>query len=330
MQTLKCGESASALRGQPVSNVLRVPAVHAAVAEALALGEGATVEFSLSRRIERFFEARVEPVARQGGAHDAGRKRERTAVLIIVRDVTAARRHEQMRSDFVANVSHELRTPLSSLLGFTETLRGIARDDPEATDRFLALMETQAARMARIVDDLLSLSRIEMREHTRPDGVVDMAGVLKSVVDILAPQAAARDMELALGIEDHLPTITGDRDELTRLMQNLVENAIKYGRAGTPVEIDACAEGDGLRIAVADSGEGIAEEHLPRLTERFYRVDAARSRAVGGTGLGLAIVKHVLNRHRGELRVESTVGKGSTFTAFLPARDKAARTRAAG
>jgi two-component system phosphate regulon sensor histidine kinase PhoR len=227
-----------------------------------------------------------------------------------------------MRADFVANASHELRTPLASLLGFVETLQGPARDDPQARDRFLAIMREQALRMSRLVDDLLSLSRIEQHLHVQPETSVDLSGIVRHIVDTLSPMA--RDNNVALEIDaPHTVTVTGDRDELLRVAENLVENAIKYGTGGASergnrVEVAVVAQnGQGI-FSVRDHGPGIAPEHLPRLTERFYRVDAGESRAKGGTGLGLAIVKHIVARHRGRLSIDSRKGDGATFTVALP------------
>jgi two-component system phosphate regulon sensor histidine kinase PhoR len=238
------------------------------------------------------------------------------------------KRAEQMRADFIANASHELRTPLATLIGFIETLRGPARDDAEARERFLAIMHGQASRMARLVEDLMSLSRIELNEHMMPGDRVALSPLLRQIAETLELRAAERDMRIRLAVPPDLPDVLGDRDELAQVFQNLIDNAIKYGRAGTDIMVRAAAgspparESDGTQnaavsVAVRDQGEGIAREHLPRLTERFYRVDTARSREMGGTGLGLAIVKHILNHHRGFLEVESTPGVGSVFTVFL-------------
>jgi two-component system phosphate regulon sensor histidine kinase PhoR len=253
---------------------------------------------------------------------------------VLLHDVTAARRSDRMRADFVANASHELRTPLASLLGFVETLRGPARDDAEARERFLGIMHEQATRMARLIDDLLSLSRIEMNEHVPPTGRVDIAEALRRVAETLQQKAAARGMRIELDAPEDLPPVVGDADELAQLFQNLVDNAVKYGRPETKVRVAARRSERSLpgapasiEVGVADEGEGIAREHLPRLTERFYRVDTARSRAAGGTGLGLAIVKHIVGRHRGALEIESERGRGSTFTVRLPAAASRGRER---
>ena len=228
-----------------------------------------------------------------------------------------------MRADFVANAGHELKTPLSTLLGFIETLRGPARDDAAARERFLGIMHEQAGRMARLVDDLLSLSRIELNEHVAPTARVALGPILDSIAATLELRAAERGMRIELSLPDDLPDVQGERDELAQVFQNLLDNAVKYARRDSTVTVTAGAGDRALPamvwVAVADHGEGIPNEHLPRLTERFYRIDNARSRELGGTGLGLAIVKHVLNRHRGRLEIASTLGQGSTFMIWLRA-----------
>lgn len=244
-------------------------------------------------------------------------------LLLQFRDTSEQSRLAQLRADFIANASHELRTPLASIKGFIETLQGPARDDVPARTRFLDIMATQAQRMNRILDDLLSLSRIEMRAHLKPEGEVDMNDVIAQVIRGLEPLAGEVDVTLSFKPTAIGMRVRGDRDELEQVMQNLVHNAIKYGRKGGTVEIEvserAATKGrrHALAIGVKDEGPGIAPEHLPRLTERFYRVDTARSREKGGTGLGLAIVKHILNRHKGELEISSELGRGSQFTVVL-------------
>ncbi len=300
--------------------VLRNPAVLAA-ADAVLRGEPARiVDFTVTVPIERQLRARLARLDRPSldGA----------VVVLSLHDITQLKRAEQMRADFIANASHELRTPLTTLTGFIETLRGPAREDAEARERFLAIMHEQAARMTRLVEDLLSLSRIELNEHVMPQGSVVLGSLLHHLADTLELRAAERNMHIRLDMPPDLPDVMGERDELAQLFQNLLENAIKYGRAGSEISVVAGTgtrpphggeAGDAafLSVAVRDQGEGIAREHLPRLTERFYRVDTARSREMGGTGLGLAIVKHILNRHRGFLDVDSTLGAGSVFTVFL-------------
>jgi two-component system phosphate regulon sensor histidine kinase PhoR len=264
--------------------------------------------------VERFFELSVSPMECP---------QFEPMVILTLRDLSEARRVERMRVDFVANASHELRTPLASLLGFVETLQGPARDDEEARERFLSIMREQAERMARLVDDLLSLSRIEQSLHLRPQTPVDMVAILRHIADTLAPMAHDSGVTLVLNVPAKA-VVTGDRDELLRVAENLVENAIKYGAShpeamNGQVEIGLTAKPCQWVLSVRDYGPGIAPEHLPRLTERFYRVDARQSRAKGGTGLGLAIVKHIVARHRGRLEINSQPGRGATFSVTLPA-----------
>ncbi|MEM0900878.1 MAG: ATP-binding protein [Pseudomonadota bacterium] len=248
----------------------------------------------------------------------------RLVVLVFV-DVTHLEQAGQMRRDFVANVSHELRTPLTALMGFIETLRGPARDDPEARDRFLDIMEGEAERMNRLVGDLLSLSRVEGEQRVRPRDTVELNATLASVIRTLEPMAFENGMKLdTIGPAGEV-AIGGDADQLKQVFTNLIENAIKYASSGKKVtlkievmEHDPALRAPGVRVMVIDYGPGIDPVHLPRLTERFYRADSHRSRALGGTGLGLAIVKHIINRHRGRLRVESKLGEGAQFTVILP------------
>jgi two-component system phosphate regulon sensor histidine kinase PhoR len=303
-----------------LAGALRNPAVLAA-ADAVLRGERARViDFSLTVPVERQLRARF---ARIDHPSPDG-----AVAVLSLHDITELKRAEQMRADFIANASHELRTPLATLIGFIETLRGPAREDAEARERFLAIMHGQASRMARLVEDLMSLSRIELNEHMMPGDRVALSPLLRQIAETLELRAAERDMRIRLAVPPDLPDVLGDRDELAQVFQNLIDNAIKYGRAGTEIMVRAAAgspparESDGsqnaaVSVAVRDQGEGIAREHLPRLTERFYRVDTARSREMGGTGLGLAIVKHILNHHRGFIEVESTPGVGSVFTAVL-------------
>ncbi|MDK2766527.1 MAG: ATPase [Sphingomonas sp.] len=239
------------------------------------------------------------------------------ARVVHLSDRTGAHAADRMRVDFVANASHELRTPLASILGFIETLEDAA-DDPETRARFLKVMDNEARRMRRLIDDLISLSRIEAEKYRAPDDVVDLAALLAQVRDELSALAPPRAADIALSVED-LPAVRGDRVQLSQLLHNIIGNAMKYGRAGTPVTVSLDATDSAMvRLSVRDESEGIAPEHLPRLTERFYRVDSSRSRAAGGTGLGLAIVKHIVERHRGRLDIASTVGEGTSVTILLP------------
>lgn len=245
------------------------------------------------------------------------------AVLITFQDVTEREQANQMRRDFVANVSHELRTPLTALMGFIETLRGAARDDPAARDRFLTIMEGEASRMNRLVGDLLSLNRVESKERIRPKEQMDLVAHLCSTLKTMQPLAEAGNVSLNFSPPEVPVMIIGDPDQLLQVFINLVENAIKYG--GDQVEVtlellerDPSLRAPAVRVQVTDNGAGIDPIHLPRLTERFYRADNHRSREMGGTGLGLAIVKHIVNRHRGRLRVESDLGAGTCFSVTLP------------
>ena len=324
------------LPGRNLTGILRHPELLDAVDRALDSAESETVEFTMPVPVERSFDAHVLPLSgapqeNPVGAPSAGAAEaaaESPTVLLALQDMTKVMRADRLRADFVANASHELRTPLATLLGFIETLRGPAKDDGEARTRFLAIMQEQASRMARLVADLLSLSRIELNEHSMPTEIVRLHAVLASVADSLAMKAAARSMAIDLpGDLKSLPPVKGDPDELIQLFQNLIDNALKYGRAGTPVRVLArpgeppaamTPPRPALAVTVIDQGEGIARQHLPRLTERFYRIDTARSRDLGGTGLGLAIVKHIVSRHRGALEIESEPGQGSQFTVYLP------------
>jgi len=249
------------------------------------------------------------------------------AVLASFEDVTHLEQARQMRRDFVANVSHELRTPLTALMGFIETLRGPAREDPAARDRFLQIMTDEASRMNRLVGDLLSLNRVESEERIRPREQIELTELLNATLSSLRPLADGAGVEMKLTAPSHPVLLVGDGDQLRQVFTNLIENGIKYGGSGGSVEIvmtesqrDAAVRGPAVRVRVIDKGPGIDPVHLPRLTERFYRADSHRSRELGGTGLGLAIVKHIVNRHRGRLRVESEPGKGSVFTVVLPAK----------
>ena len=294
--------------GKFLALVLRDPDLNDAIEQVAHEGGRNTVELVERVPFERAFRIHI-------AALGSGRRR---ATLLTFQDLSEQRVIERMRVDFVANASHELRTPLASLLGFVETLQGPARNDERARERFLGIMREQGLRMARLVDDLLSLSRIEQRAHVAPDTPVDLAGIAREIVDSLALMAREREVTLTLNTPREALLVPGDRDELLRLMENLVENAIKYGKQGGEVRINVEAGVDEASFSVRDDGPGIAPEHLPRLTERFYRVDTAASREAGGTGLGLAIVKHIVLRHRGRLTIESKAGEGATFKANLP------------
>ena len=289
----------------PVSRTVRAPEILDALR--MSLQTGTVTRNWLTRvPVERQFEVHVAAL----GPEIPG------ALLVTLRETTETRRIERMRVDFVANASHELRTPLASLLGFVETLQGPARNDTAAQERFLGIMGEQVRRMSRLVDDLLSLSRIEQSLHMRPATSVDLVSVAGHMADALAPMA--EDRGVTIRFDDCEPVyVWGDRDELLRVAENLIENAIKYGGPGV-VQLIVEQDADCGTLSVQDNGPGIAPEHIPRLTERFYRIDAAASRAKGGTGLGLAIVKHIVARHRGRLSIDSRPGQGARFSIAVP------------
>ncbi len=306
--------------GADLAALLRNPGLRGAVDRTLAGAGPQTAEITLPVPIER--ELLAQAILLDPPLADGGR------LLLVLSDRTRERRLEQMRADFVANASHELRTPLTSLIGFIDTLLGPAADDKEAQLRFLPIMAEQASRMGRLIEDLLSLSRIELSEHTPPTGELDLGVLARRAGEALGPRLAARRVTLDISVEDGLPPVLGDADQLSQVLANLLDNALKYGREGGRIALalrrdgpggDKARRRPGVALAVTDDGAGIPRVHIPRLTERFYRVDAARSRAVGGTGLGLAIVKHIVNRHRGVLEIESEEGRGSTFGFTLPA-----------
>nr|WP_246413540.1 ATP-binding protein [Rubricella aquisinus] len=253
--------------------------------------------------------------------------------MIQIEDQTEQYRANTLRSDFIANASHELRTPLASIIGYIETLRGHAKDDPEAREHFLGIMEKQAARMRRLVDDLMSLSRIELSEHVRPGDLVDLHTLAREAAAGLEPQRAQYEARLTLDLPDTPMLVKGDRDQLVQVLVNLIDNGMKYGGDGAGVTVQSAGEDTRypgmVGITVVDSGPGIAREHIPRLTERFYRVSAKQSMEKGGTGLGLAIVKHIVKRHMGDLAIESTLGQGSRFTLWFPMAKGAAQDSAA-
>ncbi|MGI0526426.1 phosphate regulon sensor histidine kinase PhoR [Rhizobium giardinii] len=286
---------------------VRSPGILDMVRETIATGKVNQIEHSERFPSESVYIVRVAPA-------EIGSPNERLYVLSY-RDISQARRIDRMRSDFVANASHELRTPLASLRGFIETLQGPARNDAKAHEKFLGIMHEQATRMSRLVDDLLSLSRLELKSHIAPGEAVDLAPLLGHVRDALSPLAEDVGVKISLVVPDDPVVVQGDRDELTEVFENLIENACKYGQEGKMVEVTLSGGGDApAEVSVRDYGPGIPAEHVPRLTERFYRVNVEASRSKKGTGLGLAIVKHILTRHRARLLVQSEIGKGTVFT----------------
>lgn len=306
------------IEGSNLAMALRHPEVLGAADKILARTEEAVSgEITLPGQVQRVFQLQVSALPEKvaGGL----------GAIVLLHDVTATKAAAQMRADFVANVSHELRSPLASLLGFIETLRGPAHDDEEARDRFLQIMEGEAGRMTRLIGDLLALSKVEADEHVLPQGEVNLHDLVHGIADALSVRANERGVAIEIDAESGLLPVIGDSDELNTVFQNLLDNAISYGQENTTVlvtirTVDRIPDqgGVGVSIAVHNEGEGISAEHLPRLTERFYRVDKGRSRSMGGTGLGLAIVKHMVNHHRGRLTVDSLPGQGVTFTVYLP------------
>ena len=321
----------------PLTTAIRTPEVLAAVEEALFTGVAAQAAWHSRGAQERFWQTRIAPLPTTGVTRLA---------LLTFHDETEMRRGESTRADFLANASHELRTPLASLAGFVETLRGHARDDPAARDKFLGIMQGQAERMRHLIDDLMSLSRIELTEHIQPSGRTDLTAAVGDVIDALSPQAGERKVTFDLELPPPGRALAvGDRDQIVQVAQNLIENAIKYTPHGglVTVRVEVALDAGAIALSreaghahlslltpdragsqryvgliVRDSGGGIARNHLPRLTERFYRVEGQKARERPGTGLGLAIVKHIVNRHRGGMVVESALGVGSIFTVYIP------------
>lgn len=309
--------------GMLASAALRAPALTEAIGAALAERQRAEFDVTLLRSKERVIHASVLPVGPETDQPGGAR------VMVLLEDRTRAAKAEALRRDFVANASHELRTPLASISGFIETLQGHARDDAEASDRFLRIMAAQAERMRRLIDDLLSLNRIEINEHVQPRDRVELLAAVRETASALVPIARAAGTSVEVQLPDDPVMVRGSTDELAQVFANLIDNAVKYAATGGPIRVGFEGADAGhpnmVGISIADSGPGIAREHLPRLTERFYRVSNERSRERGGTGLGLAIAKHIVNRHRGDLTVTSTLGKGTCFTVWLPLLPDGAR-----
>ena len=293
------------LEGLVFNTILRDAELNTAVAQCRASHEAVNVDLEVHGQLPRIFGAHVAAIA------------DTEYLLITLRDLTREQAIEKMRSDFVANASHEMRTPLSSIMGYIETLQGPAKNDAKAREKFLDTMITQARRMKRLIDDLLILSRIELNEHVRPSARVDLLEVAKQAKSNLAPMA--KDYKVSVEIQGDAPVLVqGEGDELLQVAQNLLENALKYGGEGGRVEILCSQNTQNAVMAVRDFGKGIAAIHLPRLTERFYRVNTQESRNRGGTGLGLAIVKHIVQRHWGRLEIHSVQDQGSTFSVTIP------------
>ena len=311
---IQCANSAAAslfdadLTGMDFVRVLRQPGAIECLSKAAQTNKLKTCDLVLHLQTPRTYKASAAPLVGLGT----------DCILFTLIDISAEIDAEKSRSTFVANVSHELRSPLTSLMGIVETLQGPARNDVKARDNFLNLMHGETQRMSRLVGDLLSLSKLEAKEHLPPEGEVDIPRLIRRIIAVLSESKPDYKNRVVLEAPDDLSNIIGDRDELTEVFQNLIENALKYSEPKTPVNVNILQTDTTIKITIADQGEGIAPEHLPRLTERFYRVDKGRSRETGGTGLGLAITKHILNRHRGRLSIESKIGVGSVVSVTLP------------
>lgn len=301
--------------GDHFATLLQVPVFVDAVNSAVTEGKNSKISFTTALPQERFYEASIGLMP---AGSDFGDK---VQAIVQIEDRTQDRRVEKMRSDFVANASHELRTPLASILGYIETLQGHAKDDPEAREEFLKIMGKQATRMQRLVDDLMSLSRIELNEHIKPSDPCALNELAIEATSALLPLQKKYGVVLEPSLTGD-PIVAADRDQLNQVLVNLIDNAMKYGGDNTVVKVFSAPfdirYAGMVGITIADQGAGIGPEHLHRLTERFYRVNAKQSRNKGGTGLGLAIVKHIVNRHGGELQIESILGEGSQFTVWLP------------
>ena len=306
----------SAEPGRSFVLAVRQPAILAAVERSIFAGEAQSVVVEIGDGLRHVnWQVTASPV----------RFDQQSWSILAFEDRSALEASEQIRREFVANVSHELRSPLTAVLGFIETLKLRGSEDPEIRNRFLNIMQDEARRMSRLVRDLLSLSHVESEERLRPSGRIEVVGIVESVIDVFQGQAKEAGVTFdRTGLATPFG-IHGDPDQIRQVFVNLLENAVKYGAAGgtirvsaTRVDLDYIIGGPAVRIDVADNGDGFDPIHIPRLTERFYRIDQHRSRAMGGTGLGLAIVKHIVSRHRGRIKIGSTPGEGSRFSIFLP------------
>ena len=312
---------------QKISDYLYDVEALLAINKAVESGKSDTVEFTTDSPLPRSYLLRIyvlDKTLNYSNSKDLNIPQDERTIFLTIYDITSIREAERMRVDFVANVSHELRTPLASILGFIETLQGAAKNDVVATDRFLKIMQDEASRMTRLIEDLLSLSQIERNAHIPPDHNISLKKIIENVIETMDMRLLDKSMTINFKTEYKTGNINGDRDQLTQVFQNLMDNAIKYGDEGTNISIEMNSylnkveDKKFMEITVTNKGVGIAPEHIERLTERFYRVDTARSRSLGGTGLGLAIVKHIIQRHEGKLSFESVVGKSTTASVLLP------------
>ncbi len=298
-----------------------------AINKAVESGKSDTVEFMSGSPLPRSYLLRIyvlEKTSNYGNYEDLNIPQDERTIFLTIYDITSIREAERMRVDFVANVSHELRTPLASILGFIETLQGAAKNDTVAIERFLKIMQDEASRMTRLIEDLLSLSQIERNAHIPPDHNISLKKIIENVIETMDMRLLDKSMTVKFTTEFETGNINGDRDQLTQVFQNLLDNGIKYGEEGTNITIEMnrylerTEDKEYMEIKITNRGAGIAPEHIERLTERFYRVDTARSRSLGGTGLGLAIVKHIIQRHEGKLSFQSEVDNFTSATVFLP------------
>ena len=313
-----CRQFPSVARGNPLTFSLRNPQLVEAFDLTMRSGNMRSIELHETIPSETWEKVVLSPLRHPGQEWLEDEDRQ---LLVTFQSLTELKRVDALRSDFIANASHEMRTPLASLIGFIDTLLGPAAKDAVAREKFLVIMRGQAERMSKLIDDMLSLSRIEMHQHVRPTGSIELAGLLREVREGLSIQAKAAELDIRLTLFDGVSTVTGDRGQLYEVFENLVENAIKYGAGGKTVEIDLAPSsrpGFQQQVTIIDHGPGVEPEHVPRLTERFYRIDADASRKKKGTGLGLAIVKHILTRHRGQLTIKSKPGECMRVDVFLP------------
>lgn len=319
---MHCNEAAKSqfpgvMTGNPIAFSIRHPALLAAVDAVLATGETRRVEMNQTIPTATWFEVFIAPAGLATRTLDG---RSSDWIAVTMHNLTEQKRVDAMRADFIAHASHELRTPLTSLIGFIETLQGPAAKDAEAREKFLGIMRNQSERMSNLIDDLLSLSRIELRKHVKPTTQVNLSLIMGEVVEGLQTQAKEMDVDVNITSPDGPIVVSGDREELYEVLENLIDNAIKYGADGPTVDVSLVPTerpGFDYVLTILDHGAGIAQEHVPRLTERFYRVDAETSRKKKGTGLGLAIVKHILNRHQGQMTIKSEVGVGTSVEILL-------------
>ena len=304
------GISFANCRGKNILRVIRNNELERILNQALETDQGIEKQVRILMPEPRFFRVHVTPLKGAG--------RERAGVVALLRDITERKRLEEMRSDFVANVSHELRTPLTSIRGFSETLLDGALEEPAVARQFLGIINAEAERLTRLIDELLNLSKIESHESVLQKQPVELAPLIERTIAIFQPRAGEKDIAIQLAIAGDIPPVQGDPDMLSRVLINLIDNAVSYTPAAGWILVRATASAGEVKVDVQDNGIGIPPESLPRLFERFYRVDKARSREQGGTGLGLSIVKHIVEAHGGTVQVKSKVGEGSTFSFILP------------